>query len=108
MESFTSLPIGRTLFEIGSWAQLVGWSSMMFIGALLVAMPIMVTLLLINIGLGVATRAAPSLNIFSVGFPAMIFGGFVILFLAMPNIATRIQWLWTQGFNQVRLVIGTP
>ena len=80
----------------------------MFIGALLVAMPIMVTLLLINIGLGVATRAAPSLNIFSVGFPAMIFGGFVILFLAMPNIATRIQWLWTQGFNQVRLVIGTP
>ena len=32
----------------------------------------MVTLLFISIGLGVVTRAAPSLNIFSVGLPATI------------------------------------
>ena len=42
------------------------------LGAVLVALPVMVALLFINVGLGVVTRAAPSLNIFAVGFPAMI------------------------------------
>jgi len=108
VESFSSMPIGRSVLEVGSWVQLVGWSSMMFLGAVLIALPVMVTLLFINIGLGVATRAAPSLNIFSVGFPAMIAGGFIILLLALPNIAARIQWLWAQGFSQVRLIINAP
>jgi flagellar biosynthetic protein FliR len=66
----------------------------------------MVALLFINIGLGVATRAAPSLNIFSVGFPAMIAAGFGVLMVALPSIGGRIQWLWLQGFIQVRTLVG--
>ena len=66
----------------------------------------LVALLLINIGLGITTRAAPSLNIFSVGFPAMIFAGFGILVLALPSIGARIQWLWVQGFTQVKILTG--
>ena len=106
VESFTSLPIGGTLLGDMAWRQLVAWSSMLFLGALLTALPVMVALLFINIGLGVATRAAPSLNIFSVGFPAMIFAGFGILILALPSIGARIQWLWMQGFFQVRTLVG--
>ena len=64
VESFTSLPIGSNLLGDLAWRQLVAWSSMLFLGALLTALPVMVALLFINIGLGVATRAAPSLNIF--------------------------------------------
>ena len=59
-----------------------------------------------DLGLGIATRAAPSLNIFSVGFPAMIFAGFGILVLALPSIGARIQWLWVQGFTQVKILTG--
>ena len=106
IESFTSLPIGSNLLGELAWKQLVAWSSMLFLGALLTALPVMVALLFINIGLGVATRAAPSLNIFSVGFPAMIFAGFAILILALPSIGARIQWLWMQGFFQVRTLVG--
>ena len=43
----------------------------MFAGAVLLALPVMVSMLFINVGLGVVTKAAPSLNIFAVGFPAM-------------------------------------
>ena len=106
VESFNSLPIGSNLMGEAAWKQLVAWSSMLFLGALLTAMPVMVALLFINIGLGVATRAAPSLNIFSVGFPAMIFAGFGVLILALPGIGARIQWLWMQGFFQVRTLVG--
>jgi flagellar biosynthetic protein FliR len=86
--------------------QFIAWSSMLFLGALLIALPVMVALLFINIGLGVATRAAPSLNIFSVGFPAMMFAGYAVLIMALPNIGARIQWLWMQGFFQVRALVG--
>jgi len=106
VESFNSLPVGKAIVADEAWRQLVMWSSMLFLGALLTALPVMVALLLINIGIGIATRAAPSLNIFSVGFPAMIFAGFGILVLALPSIGARIQWLWMQGFAQVRILVG--
>ena len=102
VDSFQSLPIGKGLLTAGAWAHFVSWSSMMFLGALLIAMPVMITLLFINLGLGVATRASPSLNIFSLGLPAMILAGFAVLMVALPSIANRIQWLWLQGFGEVR------
>jgi flagellar biosynthetic protein FliR len=106
LESFSSLPIGSNLMTTEAMKQVIAWSSMLFLGALLTALPVMVALLFINIGLGVATRAAPSLNIFSVGFPAMVFAGYAVLILALPNIGARIQWLWMQGFFQVRGLVG--
>ncbi|MFZ2738514.1 MAG: flagellar biosynthetic protein FliR [Burkholderiaceae bacterium] len=106
VDSFTSLPIGQELLTAKSWAHFVSWSSMIFLGAVLLALPVMVTLLFINIGLGVATRAAPSLNIFQVGLPAMIVAGFGVLMLALPSIGARIEWLWLQGFLEVRAQIG--
>lgn len=106
IESFSSLPVGKPLVLDQAWRQLLAWSSMVFLGALLISMPVMVTLLFINIGLGVVTRAAPSLNMFSVGLPATIVLGFVLLIMAMGSIGARIQGLWTQGLEQVRLLVG--
>lgn len=106
IDSFSSLPIGKHLLSQQAWTGLLTWSSMIFLGGLLMALPVMVTLLFINIGLGVASRAAPALNIFSVGFPAMVVVGFGVLFISLPSIGARTQWLWTQAFLQVRQLLG--
>ena len=106
IDSFTLLPIGGSLISVEAVGKLITWSSMMFLGGVLIALPVMVSLLLVNIGVGIMTRAAPSLNIFSVGFPAMVFAGFAVLILALPSIGARIQWLWMQGFFQVRSLVG--
>jgi flagellar biosynthetic protein FliR len=108
IESFSSFPVGRSLVDQIAYGQLVSWSSMMFLGAVLTALPVMVTLLFISIGLGVVTRAAPSLNIFSVGLPATIVAGFFVLIISMGSIGSRIQWLWLQGLAQVRVLAGIP
>ncbi|MBP6275809.1 MAG: flagellar biosynthetic protein FliR [Limnohabitans sp.] len=107
-ESFHSLPIGTSILNQNVYGRVLQWSSMVFLGAVLMALPVMVSLLFINIGLGVVTRAAPSLNIFAVGFPAMIIAGFLILIISMESIGARIEWLWVQGFNVVRDVMGVP
>ena len=101
-----TLPIGKGLLTEGAWAHFVIWSSMMFLGAVLLAMPVMIIMLFVNLGLGVATRAAPSLNIFSVGFPAMMIIGFGVLTMALPAMAGRVQWIWLQGFQEVRAQLG--
>jgi flagellar biosynthetic protein FliR len=106
LESFHSLPIGTSIMNQAVYGRVLQWSSMVFLGAVLMALPVMVALLFINVGLGVVTRAAPSLNIFAVGFPAMIMAGFVILLISMDSIGGRINWLWVQGFSVVREVLG--
>ncbi|MEK7344260.1 MAG: flagellar biosynthetic protein FliR [Pseudomonadota bacterium] len=105
-ESFHSLPIGTSILNQNVYGRVLQWSSMVFLGAVLMALPVMVSLLFINVGLGMVTRAAPSLNIFAVGFPAMIIAGFLILIISMESIGARIDWLWVQGFNVLRDVMG--
>ena len=107
-ESFNSMPIGQALLSQNAFGQVLRWSSMMFLGAVLMALPIMVTLLFINMGLGVVTRAAPSLNIFAVGFPALILAGLLILLISMDSVGGRIEWLWMQGFTHLRDLVGVP
>lgn len=108
LESFNSLPIGTNILNQAVYGRVLQWSSMMFLGAVLMALPVMVSLLFINVGLGIVTRAAPSLNIFAVGFPAMIMAGFIILIVSLESIGGRIEWLWGQGFSVVRDVMGVP
>lgn len=106
LESFHTLPVGTSILSQDSYGLIVRWSSMMFLGAVLVALPVMVALLFINVGLGVVTRAAPSLNIFAVGFPAMLLAGFLLMWLAVGAMVGRMEWLWLQGFDVVRQLLG--
>ena len=77
LDSFTAVPIGQSILGQVAFGKVVAWSTMIFLGGVLIALPVMVSLLFINIGMGVITRAAPSLNIFSVGLPASIIAGFL-------------------------------
>ena len=106
VETFKSMPIGQEVIPVDFLRFIVDWSSMVFLGALLLALPIIVSLLFINLGIGVITRAAPALNIFAVGFPAMILAGIILLSISMTSIAYRIQWLWLQSFDTLKAGLG--
>ncbi len=107
LESFSLFPIGKSLMTQDVLGKMTAWGAMMFVSALLISLPVVVTLLFVNIGVGFVTRAAPSLQLFSVGFPAILLSGFVILWLAVPSIINRIDWLWVQTFTQMRgMLVG--
>jgi flagellar biosynthetic protein FliR len=105
-ESFHTIPIGTSMLNQAVLGKVLQWSSMMFLGALLMALPVMVFLLFINVGLGIVTRAAPSLNIFAVGLPAMMLAGFLVLILSLDAIGARIDWLWVHAFDVLRDLTG--
>jgi len=106
LKSFSAVPIGQSLLNQETWGKLIAWSSMIFTGALLVSLPVMAVLLLINAGLGVVTRAAPSLNIFAVGFPAMMIMGILACVLTMESMGLRLQWIWVRAFGVLDDLLG--
>ena len=102
LESFTLFPIGKSLMTQDVLGKMTAWGSMMFVSALLISLPVVITLLFVNIGVGFVTKAAPSLQLFSVGLPAILLSGFIVLWMAVPSIINRINWLWVQTFSQMR------
>ncbi|GGJ80336.1 flagellar biosynthetic protein FliR [Pseudomonas matsuisoli] len=91
VESFTTMPSGNGgLLTDQFWllANRLGW----VMGAgLLVALPAITALLVINIAFGVMTRAAPQLNIFSIGFPMTLVMGMIIFWIGMADILSQYQ-----------------
>lgn len=107
VNSFESLPIATTGVGRDSFWALVSWGSQMFIGALWVAIPALISMLVITLSMGVMTRAAPQLNIFSVGFPVSMFMGFIILILVIPGFLPRFNQMMLQAMK-LSLSIVTP
>lgn len=105
-DSFRTLPVAPDgITRNGLWA-LVGWTTRMFEGGLLLALPAVVALLLVNITFGVVTRAAPQLNIFAVGFPVSMLLGFWILWAALPNTLEQFEELLAAAFELLRLLLA--
>ncbi len=83
-ESFRGLPLAGTGGLFGDWHGLVLQGATIFGLALHMALPVIAALLVTNVALGVMTRAAPQLNLFSIGFPITITVGLVVLVISMP------------------------
>jgi len=105
LDSFVSLPIGIDgLSKSDLWITLA-WSSRMFAGGLLLSMPVIVSLLLVNISFGVAARAAPQLNIFSVGFPVTLMLGIVLIWLTLPNLLDQFSGILTDAYDLIEKLL---
>jgi flagellar biosynthetic protein FliR len=92
VDSFTVLPIGEVLSVQSLW-WLVQWGSSMFVGAVSVALPAVISILVVNIAFGVMSRAAPTLNLFAIGFPTALLFGFLILLVNMNTIVSVFSGL---------------
>jgi flagellar biosynthetic protein FliR len=106
IDSFRGLPIGTAGFEPQQYMALASLGSQMFAGALRIALPGITALLVINMAFGVASRAAPSLNLFAVGFPVtLIFGLFIVLF-GLPTVGSGVVDLLTSQFAFMRQLVN--
>lgn len=106
--SFETFPVGVAFIGQAQFGDFIEWSSMIFLGGVLIALPVLVALLLVNIGVGIVSRAAPSLNIFAVGFPVFFLTGYAVLIISLPGIGARVQWIWMQGIERIKDLLLVP
>ena len=88
--SFHSLPIGAARLDEGWLLSVAGWGGRIFESGILIALPAVVALLIVNLALGVVTRAAPQLNLFGIGFPITLLAGYIVLYAGMDGIMAGI------------------
>lgn len=106
VQSFHTLPIGTTgIGAPGLW-EVVSWGSQMYIGAALVALPVVASMLLINVSKGVISKASPQLNIFAVGFAVMILTGLALILVTLPTITLKFSDLLESGFALIAAITG--
>jgi len=106
VKSFQIIPVSSTgLSDSGLWT-IASWGSQMFIGGVLVALPAVAALLVVNISMGVITRAAPQLNIFAVGFPLMILLGFIFLTMTAPSMLARFTHMMMDSFDTMQQILS--
>jgi flagellar biosynthetic protein FliR len=86
VEGFRGLPVGGPGPDPEAWRAVAGWGTQLFAGALQVALPGMTALLVANLAFGVISRAAPSLNMFAIGFPITLLFGLVVVLFALPAV----------------------
>ncbi|WP_028110176.1 flagellar biosynthetic protein FliR [Ferrimonas futtsuensis] len=94
--SFSTLPVGQGLVP-DNFMELAKWGSLMFAGALTLALSAATALLMINFSFGVMTRAAPQLNIFAIGFPITMLSGLLILWLSLSGFMPHFEAAWDNG-----------
>jgi len=105
--SFEWWPVGADLFPANGWMAIARWGSTIFSAGVMLALPVIAALLVVNIALAILTRAAPTLNLFAIGFPVTLIAGFVMLLLSMPFFAPALQQLFDYGLRTVaQLAMG--
>ncbi len=100
-ESFTTLPVGNALMVNQFW-ELAGRLGWVFSAGLLLILPVIAALLVVNIAFGVMTRAAPQLNIFSIGFPLTLVMGMFIFWVGLADVLSHYQALASEALQWLR------
>jgi flagellar biosynthetic protein FliR len=86
---------------------LLGGLSALFLNALLISMPILGTLFLTSLTTGLVSKAAPTINILSEGFPISITAAFVLIYATLPFMAEAFSAVINAGFASMQdLFIG--
>ena len=91
--SFQSLPIGGANLDPNFLLSIAIWGGRIFETGLMVALPVVIALLIVNLALGVVTRAAPQLNLFGIGFSITMLCGFFVLIVGLGGVIEGISRL---------------
>jgi flagellar biosynthetic protein FliR len=99
VRGFDTLPVSTNGLSSEALWTIVAWGSQIFSGALAVALPGITALLIVNLAFGIVSRAAPTLNLFAVGFPISLVFGFVIVLVGLPGLQSSFVSIMREAFN---------
>lgn len=106
LESYALYPPGQTPTPVALVAAGLAAGAGMFPLAAALMLPAVAGLLLLNLAVGVISRSAPQLNLFSVGFPLALLAGLVLLWLTAPLAAQTMARIAAEGTRMLAALLG--
>ena len=101
LDSFTSFPVGQAVFRTGLKDILVDFVGNYLLISLRIVLPFFCCMLIINVVLGVLSKAAPQMNMFVVGIQIKVLAGVLVLVLLIQTLPTVADFI----FNEMKVVI---
>lgn len=91
VDSFTAIPIAGIHVRLSLYHIFTEFMGNYFLIGLRIALPLFASGLIVNIVLGIMTKVAPQIHMFSIGMQLKIIVGIIVMFMtvvAIPNVAT--------------------
>jgi len=64
-----------------------------FVLGIRIALPVIGTVIIVDITLGILVKAVPQMNVFVVGLPIKVFLGTIVIYLTLPLLNTAFSWI---------------
>lgn len=103
--SLEKIPPGSSLHELDPEA-IIAQFGVMFVYGLAVVAPVIAVLLMLDVGMAVAARTMPQVNMFIVGFPLKIFMGLLVLALSLNYMGPLLEKIYASIFFFWQRVVG--
>ncbi len=108
VHSFQTLPVGGGYID-GYFALAVArWGAALFETGILVALPAVIALVIVNIALGVVSRAAPQLNLFGIGFTISLSVGIFVLLIGTDSVLHSVRSLLDAALQAAAVLVDAP
>ncbi len=106
VDSYAVIPAGQ-VFANGAVGELmIKYTAYVFIIALKLAAPVMVTVFLVDVVLGIVAKTMPTMNVFFVGFPLKVAVGLAVLSISMPVLSYMLRKMTVFLDGELRVVMA--
>lgn len=103
-DSYELMPAGMVNMSGEVGELLIKYSAYVFVIGIKVAAPVMITLFLVDVALGVVSKTMPTMNVFFVGMPIKIGAGLAVMALSLPFFAYVLEKMAAYLDGELRVI----
>ncbi|CAN0152387.1 unnamed protein product, partial [Chrysoparadoxa australica] len=100
------LPVGAIGFTPDVARAVADYGVHLFAGAMQIALPATLAILVVNLSFGIISRSAPSLNLFAIGLPAALLFALAVLPMTLDAMAVVFERRLEQAWAFIAAFIG--
>ena len=94
VQSFRSIPIGGFVLNDLGFSRMITLGGYLFIVALKIAAPVLIVLMLMNVGLGLIAKFSPQINVLMTSFPLSILIGLIFMGFSISVWCPALEQFW--------------
>lgn len=92
-QSYELIPVSSMALNIGPFAEMAVFGQSVMIMAIKMCAPVLITVLLVNLAMGILGRAVPQINVLVTSMPVTIMLGMMVVFLCLPLMVLEMNGL---------------
>ncbi|MEK2688959.1 flagellar biosynthetic protein FliR [Bdellovibrio sp. GT3] len=93
VESYSLVPVSSLSLNVGPFAEMAVFGQTTFILTIKMCAPVLVTILLVNLAMGILGRAVPQINVLVTSMPVTIMIGMAVVFICLPLMILEMNGL---------------